>query len=246
MSDSGFVLSKNQGGIIVAPVIHVQPAEGWGYFAKNKARLSEELVEIATNEDTNTSVYMTEEDDHPYLYVYKDDKKIFQSDCSNAYETERNLRVVYATYMTPLRLVVGGKTNEPDEDDEETLPEVDDDSIPMPDDEDDDTPPVSELDAMSDEEFQEMVDEREDVIFSAVTALIEVLTEDEVSALEFDKTDDDCVDNIVDHIVRYLAVDCGFRIRRPMELVDDDTGFQVRTEYPYEEYDFSEDEHHGR
>ncbi len=220
----------------MAPVIHIRPAEGWGYFIKNKARLSEELVEIASNEATNTSVYMTEEDGQPYLYVYRDDKKVFQSACTTIYETERNLRVIYATYMHDLE-VVGGNDDEDDPAEPEELP-------PEPD--DDDAPPVnSDLDAMSDKEFQDYINEREDVIFAAVSDLISVLTEDSVSALEVDPTDDSCIDNIINHIVEYLAIKCGLRIRRPMTVIEDETGFEVRTEYPYEEYDFSEEELHG-
>ena len=219
------------------PVIHIRPAEGWGYFVKNKDRLSEELVEIAANEATNTSVYMTEEEGQPYLYVYRDDKKIFQSACTTIYETDRNLRVVYATYMNDLEVV----EDKDDEDDDPAEPE----ELP-PDPDDDDAPPVnSDLDAMSEKEFQDYINEREDVIFAAVSDLISVLTEDSVSALEVDPTDDACIDNIINHIVEYLAIDCGLRIRRPMIVLEDDTGFEVRTEYPYEEYDFSEEELHG-
>lgn len=222
------------------PVIHIRPAEGWGYFVRNKTRLSEELVEIASNEATNTSVYMTEENGNPYLYVYRDDKKIFQSECTTIYETERNLRVVFATYITDLE-VVGSSNN--DEDDSEEA--EDNTSVAEADDDDDDTPPAnSDIDAMSEKEFQSYINEREDVIFNAVSDLIAVLTEDSVSALEFDPSDDDCVDNIVNHIVEYLAIKCGFRIRRPMTIVEDNTGFEVRTEYPYEEYEFSESELH--
>lgn len=221
------------------PVIHIRPAEGWGYFVRNKTRLSEELVEIASNEATNTSVYMTEENGNPYLYVYRDDKKIFQSECTTIYETERNLRVVFATYITDLEVV--GSSND-DEDDSE---EAEDNTSVAEADDDDDTPPAnSDLDAMSEKEFQSYINEREDVIFNAVSDLIAVLTEDSVSALEFDPSDDDCVDNIVNHIVEYLAIKCGFRIRRPMTIIEDDTGFEVRTEYPYEEYEFSESELH--
>ena len=221
------------------PVIHIRPAEGWGYFVMNKTRLSEELVEIASNEATNTSVYMTEENGNPYLYVYRDDKKIFQSECTTIYETERNLRVVFATYITDLEVV--GSSND-DEDDSE---EAEDNTSVAEADDDDDTPPAnSDLDAMSEKEFQSYINEREDVIFNAVSDLIAVLTEDSVSALEFDPSDDDCVDNIVNHIVEYLAIKCGFRIRRPMTIIEDDTGFEVRTEYPYEEYEFSESELH--
>lgn len=214
----------------VAPVIHIQPVEAWGYYIKNQERLEEELVEIASNEETKTSVYMTDEDGTPYLYVYRNDKKIFQSECSTIYTTERNLRMIYAKYLTPLRVVVGGKTD--DEEDDST------------DDEDDDAP-ISELDAMSDAEFQDMIDEREDVIYAAIQDLIAVLTEDDVCALEFSGEDDDSVDNIVDHIVEYLAIKCGLRIRRPMNVIDDESGLHVRTEYPYEEFDFSEEELHG-
>lgn len=222
------------------PVIHIRPAEGWGYFVRNKTRLSEELVEIASNEATNTSVYMTEENGNPYLYVYRDDKKIFQSECTTIYETERNLRVVFATYITDLEVV--GSSNDDEDDSEEA---EDNTSVAEADDDDDDTPPAnSDLDAMSEKEFQSYINEREDVIFNAVSDLIAVLTEDSVSALEFDPSDDDCVDNIVNHIVEYLAIKCGFRIRRPMTIIEDDTGFEVRTEYPYEEYEFSESELH--
>lgn len=222
------------------PVIHIRPAEGWGYFVRNKTRLSEELVEIASNEATNTSVYMTEENGNPYLYVYRDDKKIFQSECTTIYETERNLRVVFATYITDLEVV--GSSNDDEDDSEEA---EDNTSVAEADDDDDDTPPAnSDIDAMSEKEFQSYINEREDVIFNAVSDLIAVLTEDSVSALEFDPSDDDCVDNIVNHIVEYLAIKCGFRIRRPMTIVEDDTGFEVRTEYPYEEYEFSESELH--
>lgn len=222
------------------PVIHIRPAEGWGYFVRNKTRLSEELVEIASNEATNTSVYMTEENGNPYLYVYRDDKKIFQSECTTIYETERNLRVVFATYITDLEVV--GSSNGDEDDSEEA---EDNTSVAEADDDDDDTPPASsDLDAMSEKEFQSYINEREDVIFNAVSDLIAVLTEDSVSALEFDPSDDDCVDNIVNHIVEYLAIKCGFRIRRPMTIIEDDTGFEVRTEYPYEEYEFSESELH--
>lgn len=222
----------------MAPVINIQPAEGWGYFTNNRERLAEELVEIAVNEDTNTSVYMTEEDNNPYLYVYRDDKKIFQSVCTTIFETERNLRVIYAKYLTPLRVVISEKSGEEGETDDTHT-----DGIRVDQNEDDD-PVASELDVMSEAEFQEYVDERESVIFSAVSELIEVLTEDDTSALEFEQTEDDCIDNVVNHIVEYLAIECGFRIRRPMVVIDDESGLQVRTEYPYEDFDFSDDELH--
>ena len=81
------------------PVIHIQPVELWTYYEEERLRLLNELVEIASHEDTNTSVYVTDEDGFPYLYVYRDDKKIFESKCYSQYMAERNLREIYASYL---------------------------------------------------------------------------------------------------------------------------------------------------
>ena len=188
------------------------------------------MVEIASNESTNTSVYMTEEDGKPYLYVYRDDKKIFQSSCDTVFEAERNLRVIYAQYLTPIQIA------DEDEDDAEIVAEDEETDA--------DTPPLPNIDEMSEEEFQEYVSEREDTIFAAVKDMIEVMVEGSVDSLSMDKKDDSFMDNIVDHIVEYLAISCGLCIRRPMTVVEDESGLHVRTEYPYEEFDFSEEELH--
>ena len=210
------------------PVIHIQPVELWTYYEENRLRLYDELVEIASNEDTKTSVYVTDEDNHPYLYVYRDDKKIFESKCWTQYVAERNLRELYASYLAPLKIVGGSAAKE-----EET-------EVPDDEDEDVDTPPFDDLAAMTEEEWGTYCDEREDVIHDAVLSLIDILTEDETSSLELSSEDDDSFNTVVDKIVEYLAIKCGFRVRRPMEVVDDDTGLLVRTDYPYEEYDFGE------
>ena len=211
------------------PVIHIQPVELWTYYEEERLRLLNELVEIASHEDTNTSVYVTDEDGFPYLYVYRDDKKIFESKCYSQYMAERNLREIYASYLATLK-VVSGSTAAKEEETE----------IPDDDDEDADTPPFDDLAAMTDEEWDTYCDERDDVIHDAVLSLIDILTEDETSSLELSSEDDDSFNTVVDKIVEYLAIKCGFRIRRPMEIVDDDSGELVRSDYPYEDYDFGE------
>lgn len=211
------------------PVIHIQPVELWTYYEENRLRLCDELVEIASNEDTKTSVYVTDEDNHPYLYVYRDDKKIFESKCWTQYVAERNLREIYASYLAPLK-VVGGTAVKAEE--TTKFPEDEDDDV--------DTPPFDDLEAMTEDEWTEYCDEREGVIRDGVLALIDILTEDETSSLELSAEDDDSFDTVVDKIVEYLAIKCGFRIRRPMEIVDDDSGELVRSDYPYEDYDFGE------
>ena len=217
------------------PEIHIQPVEAWTYYTANRKRLEEEMVEIASNEATNTSVYITDENGFPYLYVYRDDKKIFQSECHTQYEAERNLRVVYAQYINSLHVV--------DTSEEEEVGRFSGNANESPEDEEDDdadTPPFDDLAAMTEEEWGTYCDEREDVIHDAVLSLIDILTEDETSALELSSEDDDSFNTVVDKIVEYLAIKCGFRIRRPMEIVDDDSGELVRSDYPYEDYDFGE------
>ena len=132
------------------------------------------------------------------------------------------------SYLAPLKIVGGSTAKE-----EET-------EVPDDEDEDVDTPPFDDLAAMTEEEWDTYCDEREDVIHDAVLSLIDILTEDETSSLELSSEDDDSFNTVVDKIVEYLAIKCGFRVRRPMEVVDDDTGLLVRTDYPYEEYDFGE------
>ena len=217
------------------PEIHIQPVEAWAYYTENRKRLEEEMVEIASNEATNTSVYITDENGFPYLYVYRDDKKIFQSECHTQYEAERNLRVVYAQYINSLHVV--------DTSEDEEVGRFSGNANKSPEDEEDDdadTPPFDDLAAMTEEEWGTYCDEREDVIHDAVLSLIDILTEDETSSLELSSEDDDSFNTVVDKIVEYLAIKCGFRIRRPMEIVDDDSGELVRSDYPYEDYDFGE------
>lgn len=223
-------------------LLYIQPEDAWDFHSKNRFRLEEELVEIASNATTRTSVYITDEDGFPYLYVYRDDKKVYQAKCLTYASTEYNLGTVYRKYILPAADCVDEKSvadayqeDMPDNGPCETIHGVDDD----PD------MPCSELDAMSSAEFQDMVDEREDEIYAAVQDLIEVLTEDTTGAMDFDNKDVPSADDIVDHIVEYLAIKCGLRIRRPMLVLDDESGLNVRTEYPYEEYDFSDDELHG-
>lgn len=218
------------------PEIHIHPVEAWTYYTANRKRLEEEMVEIASNEATNTSVYITDENGFPYLYVYRDDKKIFQSECHTQYEAERNLRVVYAQYINSLHVV---DTSEEDE-----VGRFSDNSEETPvDEEDDDTPPCTGIDAMTDDEWQTYIDEREDAILDAIRALIDVLTENDTDSMEFGGDEnDDSIDVVVDKIVEYLAIKCGFCVRRPMNIVDEKSGLVMRTEYPYLEFEFGDGE----
>lgn len=211
------------------PLIHIQPGEAWRYYMANRKRLEDELVEIASNADTNTSIYMTDNDGMPYLYVYRDDKKIFQSECATMGCLYSNLKDIYAKYLNNICNASSDSTANSDDD----ASQDNDDDV--------DVPLCENINEMTESEFNTYVDEREDAILNAVRDMIDVLTEDVAGLLEVGIADDDCsIDKIVDNIVEYLAIECGLCIRRPMEVIDESTGRTVRTEYPYEEFDFGD------
>lgn len=196
--------------------VYLKPDQVWEFFKRNKERLEEEMVEIATNDDTKTAIYLTEEEDHPAIKVYRNDIEQYSEGCVSLPDCEKSMKRIYAKYLTPLRVVVSETSDEDDDADTD--------------------------DELSRAEFEDEIEAREEVIYQAFRDFIDVLTEDNISSLEFTDKDDDSVDHIIDHVIRYLAVECGFRIRRPMILYDEDKKQEVCTEYPYEEYDFDDDE----
>lgn len=195
--------------------VYLKPDQVWEFFKRNKERLEEEMVEIATNDDTKTAIYLTEEEDHPAIKVYRNDIEQYSEGCVSLPDCEKSMKRIYAKYLTPLRVVVSETSDEDDDADTD--------------------------DELSRAEFEDEIEAREEVIYQAFRDFIDVLTEDNISSLEFTDKDDDSVDHIIDHVIRYLAVECGFRIRRPMILYDEDNKQEVCTEYPYEEYDFDDD-----
>lgn len=90
-------------------------------------------------------------------------------------------------------------------------------------------------------DMEDAIYEREDEILMAFEDFLEVLMEADRDIL-YDGYHDKQFDDLLNKVVRTIAVDAGIRVRRPMFLVDERTGLEVYTEYPYEEYDFDDDE----
>lgn len=210
--------------------VNMKPEQLWPCFHNRIDRFMEEMVEIACNEETNTVIFLTEENMYPYIYVYRNDKRVYQEIITNEEDAEKTLLKIYMKWLYPIMVVVDAEDGE-DADGEEP----------------DDTPPF-EWDASDPEHyemFMEEASERERVIRNAFEDLLAVLTEDAMVAAEMFGDDSDQSDHIIDHIVQYLAIDCGVRIRRPMVIFDEDEGEEVLSEYPYNDYKFSEEELNG-
>ena len=90
-------------------------------------------------------------------------------------------------------------------------------------------------------DMEDAIYEREDEILMAFEDFLEVLMEENRDTI-YDGYHDKQFDDLLNKVVRTIAVDSGVRVRRPMFLIDERTGLEVYTEYPYEEYDFDDEE----
>lgn len=201
--------------------IGLKPNQVWDFYNKNVARLSDEMVSIAKNDHTGYEIFLTEEESVPMISVYKDDKLVYEEGAVSEADTEKTVREIYQKYLLPLVAVV---SKEPKK--EETTTE-----------EDGGEPSEEEMTRMDQED---QIYEREDAIYLAFQDFLQVLAEDDYSIKDTFQEEAE-VNEIIDHIVEFLAIDHGIRIRRPMFIQDTDTGLEEFSEYPYEEYDFRED-----
>lgn len=202
--------------------IGLKPNQVWDFYNKNLARLADEMVSIARNDQTGYEIFLTEEESVPMISVYKDDKMVYEEGAVSASDTERTVREIYQKYLLPMVVVVS-KDKTPKEE--------------TPVEEDGEEPFDDEMTRMDQED---QIYEREDAIYLAFQDFLQVLAEDDYS-IQDTFPDDAKVNEIIDHILEFLAIDYGLRIRRPMFIVDTDTGVEDFSEYPYEEYDFREE-----
>lgn len=108
------------------------------------------------------------------------------------------------------------------------------DTTPASDDEDDD-------EEITRSDMEDAIYEREDEILMAFEDFLEVLMEESRDVL-YDGYHDKQFDDLLNKVVRLIATESPVRVRRPMFLIDEVTGLEVYAEYPYEEYDFDDDE----
>ena len=202
--------------------IGLKPNQVWDFYNKNVARLADEMVSIAKNGHTGYEIFLTEEEGVPMISVYKDDKMIYEEGAVSESDTEKTVREIYQKYLLPMVVVVT-KDNKKNE---ETTTE-----------EDGEEPSEEEMTRMDQED---QIYEREDAIYLAFQDFLQVLAEDDYSIKDTFQEEAE-VNEIIDHIVEFLAIDHGIRIRRPMFIQDTDTGLEEFSEYPYEEYDFREE-----
>lgn len=195
--------------------IHLKPTEVWPFFAENKARLKNEMVAIAENEETCYSVYLTEENGCPLLSVYKEDTKLYEEGAVSAADSESTTKQIYLKYLFPV-VVHEPKYNfqsDPEEDEEEITAEM-------------------EMQMMEDEIY-----EREDALMFAMQDFLEVVLNCNTPSQVKELYGEDLVDELLDSFCRLLAEEYLISVYRPTFVTDEETGEESYVEYPYLDVD---------
>lgn len=202
--------------------IHIPADAVWGFFQESRKRLNKEMVLIAENTDTEYAVYLTEENDLPVLAVAKGDEKTeYKEHCVSEDDCTTVAKKFYTRYLFPV-MITDGKY----------IPE--------------DVPDETEEDG--DETWMDMEDtmyERNDELRLAMADFLAIALQegdnDGTNILE--AYGYEAVDEILDGFLKELSDNYGFHIYRPMIVTEKESGCEVFTEFPYDEYDIDgEDE----
>lgn len=195
--------------------IHLKPTEVWNFFKQNKPRLEKEMVAIAENEETDYSVYLTEENGCPLLSVYKEDKKLYEEGAVSEKDCESTTKQIYIKYLFPVVITTPKYSFETENDEPEYEP--------------------------TEEEERQMLEdsvyEREDELFFAMADFLEVLLNcngtEQISSLY----GEEIIEEMLDCICTVLAEEYLISVYRPTLIDDDETGEEKYVEYPYLDVD---------
>lgn len=193
--------------------IYIPADDVWSFFQSNIDRLKKEMVVIAENENTKYAVYLTEDKGYPSFAVCKDDEKLeYEEGAISETDCAETAKRCFARYLFPV--VVdnprGISKNTWYEDEEEEV--------------------------LTERDMQDIIYEREDELQLALCDFLSVALNLDGDPVEL--VEDECgmplVNEILDHFLEYLGVDQHLEIYRPMFLIDDETGCEIYTGYPYD------------
>ena len=197
--------------------IHIPADEVWSFFFKNKERCTEEMVEIASNDETKYAVYLTEDEGYPMLSVcHGDDEPEYEEGAISKDDCTETAKRIFIRYLFPVT-VTCGKT-------------VFQDNITNDDDE------LDEDDESTEQDRLDEIYERDDELTLALCDFLKVVFEEDVDGTELLETYSESeIVEILDEFLECLATNyCFTNIRRPTFINDPETGVEFFTEYPYD------------
>lgn len=204
--------------------IYIPADEVWSFFFKNKERCTEEMVEIAANDETEYAVYLTEDEGCPMLSVcHGDDEPECEEGTISMDDCTETAKRMFIRYLFPVTVTCDKavsqksivKYEEPDEDDED-----------------------------SEQEKLDEIYQRDDELTLALCDFLKVVFEEDVDGAELiELYGESIIVQILDELLECLANDhCFTNIRRPTFVTDPETGYKFYTEYPYDPDTVYEDE----
>lgn len=188
--------------------VHVPADEVWSFFQKNEDRLSEEMVAIAENTDTEYAVYLTEDCGYPVFFVCKGNlPPEYEEGAINPKDCAQTAKWCYTQYLFPVQV-------------------NSEKSYPVPIDDKDDS--------LTKQDMEDMY-EREIELRLALCDFLQVVLTDFGDGVDIESYyGPGIIDEILDYFLEYLGFEQRFPVYRPMFITDDETGEEVYTEYPYD------------
>lgn len=211
--------------------IHLQPADAWQFYQKNKKRLAGEMVIVAENDDTGYSVCMTEEEVAtnarvPYFNVYREEEKVYAEGAISEKDCVKTLRDIYLKYLFPVVEVSKPKKEEsPPKDDfgQEYDPFVEE----------------------KEQEFEDIIYQRDDALFHAMSDFLQVVlncSDHDELVKEYTA---EMISEAVEDFCNYMADIHLISVYHPRWEKNDETGEDYFEEYPHlavDDDDSSEEE----
>lgn len=203
--------------------VYVPVEDLWGFYIENSQRCAEEMILIAENTSTKYAVYMTEESSQLMFSVCKGDREPeYEEYAMNDDDCAKTAKKLLLRYLVPFT-VTDGRVSIP-----ETLPDVDDDGA-----------------CPSRQDIEDEIYEREDELDIALKEFLAVVLQLEDADTVLAACEQACIDEILNDFLEYLGNEQGLEVFRPMFVLDEETGCEVYTQFPYEEYDFTADDNKG-
>lgn len=192
--------------------VYVPAGDVWSFFQSNIDRLKNEMVAIAENEETKYAVYLTEDKGYPSFSVCKGDNKAeYEEGAINESDCTETAKRCYVRFLFPI--VVNNEKGFPKS------------SFADLEDEDDTT----------EQDRQDNVYVREDELQFAMCDFLKVALNLDCDPAEImTECGMGLVTDVLDYVLEYIGLELGLEVYRPMFLVDEESGSEIYTEYPYD------------
>lgn len=214
-----------------------QPGDVWDFYEQHRKELEEVQGLIASNEETNHEVYITEDYGYPVIMVYRDDVLVYEESIVNEQDCQETALQIYMKYLFPV--VVSGQDLK-----SSAVADGVDDSLGSGEEMTEDEWHAYAKD-MADQSEEEVDDDhdgmlegevyvREDELLCGLYDFLDIVLDGKTAAY-FDSVYEEELSSMLDELLLIIAGH-GLPVRRPT-FVESEDGVEVYLEYPYEETD---------